>query len=227
MFRSSSDLGYLTQSRFVVLKARIINTVLPDILISLSLSIQAMSKKGRDLAGKVAKARVVATINNGSETLLDSVLYTSATENGNHVIESTFQVPAHADCLKITVSLSFSELIVFLLQTHSIAYVFVMCFNPISFFASFIQLIPTIPVGLIPVSACPRPHSTPLPAHLSNLPPTVQPSQSAHSLPILSYIFWFRLSLYLTCIQHRLDHKPFSMLLLLFHSLSFIILWVN
>ena len=58
----------------------------------------------------------MATINNGQETLHDSVLYTSATENGDHVFESTFQIPAHANCLKITVSLS---------VRHSSAYVFV------------------------------------------------------------------------------------------------------
>ena len=87
-----------------------------------------MSKKGRDLTGKVAKARVVATINNGNETLLDSVLFTSATKNGNHVIESTFQVPAHADCLKITVSLCFSELLAFLLGIQLL-----MCLSCVSF----------------------------------------------------------------------------------------------
>ena len=61
----------------------------------------------------------MATINNGQETLHDSVLYTSATENGDHVFESTFQIPAHANCLKITVSLS---------VRHSSSYVFVYCF---------------------------------------------------------------------------------------------------
>ena len=67
---------------------------------------------GRGL--KVAKKLV--------ETLHDSVLYTSATENGDHVFESNFQVPAHTNCLKITVSLSISvtpsQLTTFLIHTY-------------------------------------------------------------------------------------------------------------
>ena len=131
----------------------------------------------------------MATINNGRETLHDSVLYTSGTENGDHVFESTFQIPAHANCLKITVSLSINvysftaDLFAFtylfsirVLMCLSIIYILINFYGFSIFFASSIQLTLIIPVGLIPVSACPRPHSTPLPAHLSSLPPTVQHS---------------------------------------------------
>ena len=51
------------------------------------------------------RARILATINNGAETLHDAIVEASLQENGeDDFIMTTFLVPLHANCLKITVS---------------------------------------------------------------------------------------------------------------------------
>ena len=49
------------------------------------------------------KTRIVATINNGRQTIHDIVKEASK-ENDEYIIESSFVVPTHANCLKINVS---------------------------------------------------------------------------------------------------------------------------
>ena len=64
---------------------------------------QAIARSSKDLSDNGASARVVATINNGHETIYNSVLKTTKID-GKDVIVSRFVVPTHANCLKIVVS---------------------------------------------------------------------------------------------------------------------------
>ena len=64
---------------------------------------QAIAKSSKDLSDNGASARVVATINNGHETIYNSVLKTTKID-GKDVVVSRFVVPTHANCLKIVVS---------------------------------------------------------------------------------------------------------------------------